>query len=92
MEKSNETEYSTKDQHSPGVLNEDLIGHFKTVNESITELAIDSIQPCHIIPDYLSPTESFHPIVIQTPESYRCIDGSCRRQSYTRPRRCQDHH
>ena len=76
MEKSNsKQQHNTKDQHSPGVLNEELIGHFKTVNESITELAIDSIQPCPIIPDYLSPTESFHPIVIQTPESYRCIDG-----------------
>ena len=75
MEKGSDTERSKQDQTSPGVLNEDLIGHFKTTREDIVELAIDSIEPFPLIPDYRDPTESIYPIIIKSPEACRCVDG-----------------
>jgi len=75
MEKSNETEQSKQDQHSPGVMNAGLIGHFKTTREDIVELAIDSIEPFTLIPNFRDPTESIHPIIIKSPTACRCVDG-----------------
>lgn len=75
MEKDSDTEHSKQDQRSPGVLNEGLIGQFKTIREDIVELAIDSIEPFPLIPDYRDPTESIHPIIIKSPAACRCVDG-----------------
>jgi len=62
-------------QPSPGVLNDEQIGRFKTLSEDIVELPIESIKPYSLIPDYRDPTESTLPVIIQTPEGYHCIDG-----------------
>ena len=75
MEKGSDTEHSKQDQRSPGVLNEGLIGQFKTIREDIVELAIDLIEPFPLIPDYRDPTESNHPVIIKSPAACRCVDG-----------------
>lgn len=78
MEKGRSKKRSRQDQSSPGVLKGSqpppLVG-YETQSESIEDLPTDSIQPCPYIPDYRKPTESFYPIVVQTPEGRFCIDG-----------------
>ena len=63
------------DQNAPGVLNETQIGRFKTSQEDVAELPVESIQPYLLIPDYRDPTESTLPIVVQSPAGCYCIDG-----------------
>ena len=58
-----------------GGLNDSQIGRFKTHYEEVTELPIESIKTCPIIPDYRDPTEAIHPIILYTSEGYHCIDG-----------------
>lgn len=78
MEKGSDTERSRQDQSSPGVLKDthptQSVG-YETQSESIEDLPTDTIRPCPYIPDYRKPTESFYPIVVQTPEGRFCIDG-----------------
>ena len=62
-------------QHSPGALNETSAGQFRTIDENIVELPIQSIQPCPHIPDYRDPTDSILPIVVLSPAGCHCIDG-----------------
>ncbi len=63
------------DQNAPGVLNETQIGRFKTSQEDVAELPVESIQPYLLIPDYRDPTESTLPIVVQSPAGCYSIDG-----------------
>ena len=65
----------TKDSTPPGVLNNPQNERFKTTQEDIAELPVESIQPYPLIPDYRNPTESTLPIVIQSPAGCYCIDG-----------------
>jgi hypothetical protein len=78
MEKGRSKKHSEQDQSSPGGLKgshpPQPVG-YETQSESIEDLPTDSIQPCPYIPDYRKPTESFYPIVVQTPEGRFCIDG-----------------
>ena len=62
-------------QHSPGALNETSTGQFRTIDENIVELPIQSIQPCPRIPDYREPTDSILPIVVLSPAGCHCING-----------------
>ena len=65
----------TRDSKPPGVLNADQTARFKTTQENVAELPVESIQPCTLIPDYRKPTESTLPIVVQSPAGCYCIDG-----------------
>lgn len=65
----------TKDSTPPGVLNNPQSERFKTTQEDVAELPVESIQPYPLIPDYRDPTESTLPIVIQSPAGCYCIDG-----------------
>jgi len=67
--------FKKRDQASQRVLKKIQTGRFRTVNEEIVKLPIESIHPCPLIPDYRDPTESTLPIVIQTPAACWCIDG-----------------
>ena len=64
-----------KQQDPTGVLNAEPIGRYKTIGEDFLDLPVDSIQPHDLIPDYRDPTESTHPIVVQSQEACFCIDG-----------------
>lgn len=64
-----------KDSTPPGVLNADQCERFKTIQENIAELPIESIQPYLLIPDYREPTESTLPIIVHSPQAFYCIDG-----------------
>jgi hypothetical protein len=75
MNEKGETDPAKGDQNAPGVLNEIQIGRFKTSQEDVAELPVESIQPYLLIPDYRDPTESTLPIVIQSPAGCYCIDG-----------------
>jgi hypothetical protein len=74
--KSSQVQKKTRDSTPPGVLNADQIARFKTTQEDIAELPVESIQPCPIIPDYRKPTESTLPIVVHSPAGCYCIEGS----------------
>ena len=65
----------TKNSTPPGVLNADQTARFKTTQENVAELPIESIQPHLLIPDYREPTESTLPIIVQSPDGCYCIDG-----------------
>jgi hypothetical protein len=65
----------TRDSTPPGVLNADQTARFKTIQEDVAELPIESIQPYLLIPDYREPTESTLPIVVHSPQACYCIDG-----------------
>ena len=65
----------TRDSKPPGVLNADQTARFKTTQENVAELPVESIQPCTLIPDYRKPTESTLPIVVHSPAGCYCIDG-----------------
>jgi len=64
-----------ENQNSPGVLKDAQNLRFNTTREDITEISVESIQEFPDVPDYIYPTESIHPIVVQTPEGLFCIDG-----------------
>jgi hypothetical protein len=69
------TRRKEQNQPSPGDLKHEPIGRFRTLNEAIFELSIHSINPYSLIQDFLDPTESILPIIIETPAGYHCIDG-----------------
>jgi len=75
MRKKGTPQKETKDSTPPGVLNSDQTARFKTTQEDVAELPIESIQPHLFIPDYKDPTESTLPIVVQSPAGSYCIDG-----------------
>jgi len=75
MRKKGTLQKETKDSTPPGVLNADQTARFKTTQEDVAELQIESIQPYLLIPDYREPTESTLPIVVQSPAGCYCIDG-----------------
>jgi len=64
-----------ENQNPPGVLKDSQNLRFNTTKEDITEISVESIQEFPDVPDYIHPTESIHPIVVQTPEGLFCIDG-----------------
>lgn len=49
--------------------------NFATQRETIEDLDPREIQPFQAIPDYVEPTSSLYPIVVQTPTSFTCIEG-----------------
>jgi hypothetical protein len=75
MKEKGALQKETRDSTPPGVLNADKTARFKTTQEDVAELPIESIQPHLLIPDYKDPTESTLPIVVQSPAGSYCIDG-----------------
>lgn len=75
MEKGSFLKRSTQDQPSPGALEETLTDKYSTCREEIADLETTSIQPCPIIPDFITPTLSTQPIVVRMQEECFCIDG-----------------
>jgi hypothetical protein len=64
-----------ENQNPRGVLKNVQDLRFNTTRVDITEIPVESIQEFPYVPDYIYPTESIHPIVVQTPEGLFCIDG-----------------
>lgn len=75
MRKKGTLQKETRDSTPPGVLNAEQTARFKTTQEDVAELPVESIQACPLIPDYRKPTESTFPIVVQSPAGCYCIDG-----------------
>ncbi len=66
---------SNENQDSSGDLNSTISPSDKDFEKSIEPLELTSIAHFSDIPDFIEPTRSPYPIIVQSPSSIKCIDG-----------------